>query len=90
MSKQNLCVDTVLLAIHAFCWYPSEVSPIRTAFIPARAAPALDRVIRALRAWNIRIDDTLFLGGMDKGEFLKAFDADIYFDDQQRHCESAR
>ena len=26
---------------------------------------------------------------MDEGEFLKAFGADIYFDDQQSHCESA-
>jgi 5'-nucleotidase len=65
-------------------------APIRTALITARAAPAHERVIRTLRAWNIRIDEALFLGGMDKGEFLKAFGADIFFDDQQGHCESAR
>lgn len=35
-------------------------------------------------------DEALFIGGMDKGEFLKAFGADIFFDDQQKHCESAR
>lgn len=68
---------------------PAEASPIRTALITARAAPAHERVIRTLRAWNIRIDEALFLGGMDKGAFLKAFGADIFFDDQQRHCESA-
>ena len=27
--------------------------------------------------------------GLDKGRFLKAFGADIFFDDQQGHCESA-
>lgn len=70
--------------------YPAEASPIRTALVTARGAPAHERVIRTLRAWNIRIDEALFLGGKHKGEFLKAFGADIFFDDQQKHCESAR
>ena len=65
-------------------------SPIRTALVTARAAPAHERVIKTLRAWNIRIDESFFLGGMDKGEFLRTFDADIFFDDQRGHCESAR
>ncbi|NKB31769.1 MAG: 5'-nucleotidase [Pseudomonadales bacterium] len=63
--------------------------PIRTCLVTARAAPAHERVVRTLRAWNIRIDESLFLGGLDKGEFLQAFDADVFFDDQQGHCESA-
>jgi 5'-nucleotidase len=42
-----------------------------------------------LRAWGIRIDEALFLGGLPKGAFLKAFGADIFFDDQKGHCESA-
>ena len=70
--------------------YPAEKSPIRTALITARRAPAHERVIRTLRAWNIRIDEAMFLGGMDKGVFLKAFGADIFFDDQQKHCDSTR
>lgn len=70
--------------------YPSDESPIRTALVTARAAPAHERAIRTLRAWNIRIDEAIFLGGLDKGPFLKAFDADIFFDDQTKHCESAR
>ncbi|BAW80665.1 5'-nucleotidase [Candidatus Nitrosoglobus terrae] len=69
--------------------YPPEKSPIRTALVTARGAPAHERVIRTLRAWNIRIDEALFLGGLDKGDFLKAFGADIFFDDQQKHCDSA-
>lgn len=80
-----------LAALHAIqAEYPSEQSPIRTALITARSAPAHERVIRTLRAWDIRIDEALFLGGMDKGAFLKAFGADIFFDDQKRHCDSAR
>lgn len=70
--------------------FPAEESPIRTAIITARAAPAHERVIRTLRAWDIRIDEAVFLGGLDKGEFLRTFGADIFFDDQHGHCESAR
>jgi 5'-nucleotidase len=65
-------------------------SPIRTALVTARAAPAHERVIRTLRAWGIRIDEALFLGGLPKGAFLSAFGADIFFDDQQGHCHSAQ
>lgn len=69
--------------------FPAELSPIRTALVTARGAPAHERVVRTLRAWNIRIDEALFLGGLAKGKFLRAFGADIYFDDQKGHCESA-
>lgn len=63
--------------------------PIRTALVTARSAPAHERVVRTFRAWNIRIDESLFLGGLTKAEFLRAFAADIFFDDQQGHCETA-
>ncbi len=69
--------------------YPIERSPIRTALVTARSAPAHERAIRTLRAWNVRIDEALFLGGLPKAPFLKTFGADIFFDDQQRHCEGA-
>ena len=64
--------------------------PIRTALVTARSAPAHERVVRTLRAWNIRIDESLFLGGLDKGAFLKAYGADVFFDDQKNHCISAK
>ena len=70
--------------------YPADRPPIRTALVTARSAPAHERVVRTLRAWDIRIDEALFLGGLDKGPFLKAFGADIFFDDQRGHVESAR
>ncbi|MCC5885936.1 MAG: 5'-nucleotidase [Gammaproteobacteria bacterium] len=63
--------------------------PIRTALVTARCAPAHERVIRTLRAWDVRLDECLFLGGLDKGAFLKSFGADIFFDDQHSHCASA-
>ncbi|HRE30703.1 MAG TPA: 5'-nucleotidase, partial [Candidatus Berkiella sp.] len=63
--------------------------PIRTALVTARSAPAHERVVNTLREWDIRIDESLFLGGLSKAEFLKAFKADIFFDDQKMHCETA-
>jgi len=63
--------------------------PIRTALVTARAAPAHERVVMTLREWKIRIDESVFLGGLPKGEFLRAYGADVFFDDQQQHCESA-
>lgn len=70
--------------------FPRDQCPIRTALVTARSAPAHERVIRTLRAWDIRLDESLFLGGLDKGSFLKAYGADVFFDDQPFHCESAK
>ena len=70
--------------------YPIETNPIRTALVTARSAPAHKRVILTLRKWGIRIDEAMFLGGKPKGPFLAAFGADIFFDDQHIHCDSAR
>ncbi len=63
---------------------------IRTALVTARSAPAHERAVRTLVDWDIAVDEALFLGGLDKGEFLKAFQPDFYFDDQRGHVESAR
>ena len=79
-----------LAALHRIqTGFPRDRQPIRTALVTARSAPAHERVIRTLRDWGIRIDEALFLGGLDKAEFLRAFGADIFFDDQRRHVESA-
>ncbi|RLA54991.1 MAG: 5'-nucleotidase [Gammaproteobacteria bacterium] len=69
--------------------FPATEAPIRTALVTARSAPAHERVIRTLRAWDIRIDESIFLGGLNKTDFLKAYQADVFFDDQPIHCESA-
>ena len=66
-----------------------EQAPIRTALVTARSAPAHERVIRTLRAWNVRIDEAFFLGGIQKTEVLKAFGAHIFFDDQAVHTRPA-
>ena len=67
-----------------------ENAPIRTALVTARSAPAHERVIRTLREWGVRLDEALFLGGREKGPFLEAFGADIFFDDSPHNIDSAR
>ncbi|MDP1528287.1 5'-nucleotidase [Rhodoferax sp.] len=62
---------------------------IRTALVTARSAPAHERAIRTLMNWNIEVDEAMFLGGLDKGEFLREFEPDFFFDDQTGHIESA-
>lgn len=65
--------------------YPGKEAPIRTALVTTRCAPAHERVIRTLRAWDVRIDEVFFLGGIRKRDVLQAFGAHIFFDDQQSH-----
>lgn len=69
--------------------FSPEQAPIRTALVTARSAPAHERVIRTLRAWNVRIDEAFFLGGITKRDVLKAFGAHIFFDDQAVHTDPA-
>ncbi|NOQ77567.1 MAG: 5'-nucleotidase [Methylococcaceae bacterium] len=82
--------DFLIALNHLQTEFGDDETPIRTALVTARSAPAHERVIRTLRAWGIRIDEAIFLGGMAKGPFLKSFGADIFFDDQEGHCDSAR
>ena len=64
-------------------------APIRTALVTSRNAPAHERAIKTLRAWNVRIDEAFFLGGVTKREILDKFGAHIFFDDQEVHTDSA-
>ena len=63
---------------------------VRTALVTARSAPAHERAVRTLMEWNIAVDEAMFLGGLEKSAFLKAFEPDFYFDDQRGHVDSAR
>lgn len=69
--------------------FPEDAAPLRTALVTSRSAPAHKRVILTLREWGVRLDEALFLGGRDKGPFLHAFGADIFFDDSSHNIENA-
>ena len=64
---------------------------LKTAIVTARSAPAHKRVVTMLRQWHITVDETHFLGGMDKGRVLKTLRPHIFFDDQQHpHLDAAK
>jgi 5'-nucleotidase len=65
------------------------IPPIRTALVTARNSPAHKRVIYTLRAWEIKVDQMFFLGGISKDQILKEFRPHIFFDDQDVHVEPA-
>ena len=68
---------------------PQAAMRVRTALVTARSAPAHERAIRTLMDWHIDVDEAMFLGGLAKGEFLREFEPDFFFDDQTGHIESA-
>jgi len=79
----------LLVALHRLQQASTPRMRIRTALVTARSAPAHERAIRTLMDWNIAVDEAMFLGGLDKGEFLREFEPDFFFDDQTGHIESA-
>jgi 5'-nucleotidase len=79
----------LLTALHRLQQESTPAVRIRTALVTARSAPAHERAIRTLMEWNIEVDEAMFLGGLPKGEFLKEFEPDFFFDDQTGHIESA-
>jgi len=79
----------LLAALHRLQQEGTPTMHIRTALVTARSAPAHERAIRTLMEWNIEVDEAMFLGGLPKGEFLREFEPDFFFDDQTGHIESA-
>nr|WP_315478867.1 5'-nucleotidase [uncultured Rhodoferax sp.] len=79
----------LLVALHRMQQAAIPHMRIRTSLVTARSAPAHERAIRTLMDWNIEVDEAMFLGGLDKGEFLREFEPDFFFDDQTGHIESA-
>ena len=79
----------LLLALHALQRDTPARMRIRTALVTARSAPAHERAIRTLMDWQIEVDEAMFLGGLAKGEFLREFEPDFFFDDQTGHVDAA-
>ena len=64
-------------------------SRLKVAIITSRNAPSHTRVVTSLRDWEITVDQTLYLGGMDKSRILEVFRPHIFFDDQKLHLDGA-
>lgn len=70
---------------------PSYKRFLKTSIVTARSAPAHRRVATTLRKWDISVDETFFLGGMNKGRILSQLRPHIFFDDQKApHLEMAK
>ena len=78
-----------LEALHRLQREPAGPMRVRTALVTARSAPAHERAIRTLMAWQIDVDQAMFLGGLPKGTFLREFEPDFFFDDQTGHVDNA-
>jgi 5'-nucleotidase len=79
----------LLAALHRLQQAGDARMRIRTALVTARSAPAHERAIQTLMDWKIQVDEAMFLGGLAKGEFLREFEPDFFFDDQTRHVDHA-
>ncbi len=79
----------LLEALHRLQRAKNTTMRVRTALVTARSAPAHERAIRTLMQWDVDIDEAMFLGGLSKGEFLREFEPDFFFDDQTGHVENA-
>ena len=67
--------------------FPKGESPVRIAIVTARNSPAHERVVQTLRTWGVSVDEAFFLGGLSKDQVLQAYQAHIFFDDQESHLE---
>lgn len=62
---------------------------LKTAIVTARGAPANERVVSTLESWGLSVDQSFFLGGVEKTEVLKTLRPHVFFDDQRAHLERA-
>lgn len=58
---------------------------VRTALLTRRASPAQERVIKAMREWNVRLDEAFFVGDLPREQVLDAFRAHLFFEDGASH-----
>jgi 5'-nucleotidase len=60
---------------------------VTISIVTARNAPAHERMINTLKSWGVGVDETFFLGGIEKKRILEVMRPHIYFDDQTSHLE---
>lgn len=62
---------------------------LRISLVTARSAPAHERAVRSLAAWDVTVNDAFFLGGIEKSKVLEVMKPHIFFDDQTSHLKTA-
>ena len=69
---------------------PELAGRLRISLVTARGLPSHGRPLNTLRSWGLSVDEAIFCAGKPKGPLLRAFRADMFFDDTGRNVESAR
>ena len=87
--KEGPFAKLLMTLSHLQQHFPNSESPVRIAIVTARNSPAHERVVQTFRTWGVTVDEAFFLGGLNKDEVLSAFNAHIFFDDQDLHLQSA-
>jgi 5'-nucleotidase len=63
---------------------------VRIFLVTARSDVANVRVFNTLKEWGLDIDETHFLGGLDKTPFVRFINPAIFFDDSSEHIDRAK
>ena len=80
---------TNLSALQKLAQESGSTQLIRVAVITARGAPSNERFVTTLNAWNIKVDETFFMGGIEKARVLEILKPHLFFDDQLKHLTAA-
>lgn len=67
---------------------PGYEAALRIAVVTARNAPSHERYITTMRKLGIDVDETFFLGGIEKRRVLEVFKPHMFFDDQMAHLDA--
>ena len=67
----------------------NDTNPIKIAICTARDYQVHERCIKTISSWGIRVSQAFFLNGNNKAIALKAFNADIFFDDSESNVSNA-
>ncbi|MDV7341838.1 5'-nucleotidase [Terasakiella sp. A23] len=69
-----------------------EESPsrVRVSIVTARGAPSHERVLTTLEKFGITVNESFFLGGVEKSKILAELKPHIFFDDQITHLKTSK
>jgi 5'-nucleotidase len=68
----------------------TDNSKVRVSIVTARGAHAHERVITTLEKLGITVNESFFLGGVEKAQILAELKPHIFFDDQMAHLKSSQ
>jgi 5'-nucleotidase len=66
---------------------PGHPRILKIAIVTARSIPSHERMVNTLKSWGVSVDETFFLGGIEKKRILQIMKPHMYFDDQTLHLE---